>query len=145
MAKNKKKKNKKNPSKTPEQTSQKDGTQDSEPIVEKSVDAVSGSQGKVTASTKESSELDKAKQLVANGDYNEAKKVLLDVVQKDGSSEAKGILKNIEMDVRTLMVGALGLATLILIPTAGFKYALFTLPVFFLLLLLDPGFFRSPE
>lgn len=84
-----------------------------------------------------------------NGNYRAAQQDLIKVLDGSPSPEeaeqAQDILSRMEIDVRTLMVGAIGMLTILLIPTVGFLKALWTLPILFLILLLDPKLFRSPE
>ena len=86
------------------------------------------------------------------GHYRDARKVLVKMLDSNPSPEEKEqaleVLGNMEMDVRTLMVGAVAMITLLLIPTLGyenFAKALWTLPVLFLLLIVDPRLFSSPS
>lgn len=85
------------------------------------------------------------------GRYRDAREKLVTLLDSNPSPEQKEqaheLLGNMEMDVRTLMVGAVAMVTLLLIPTLGytnFAKALWTIPVLFLLLIVDPRLFRSP-
>lgn len=96
--------------------------------------------------------LQEAQQHFAAGEYRDARTRLLTMLEGTPSPEEKEqaneLLGNMEMDVRTLMVGAVAMITLLLIPTLGynnFAKALWTLPVLFLLLVVDPRLFRSPS
>lgn len=93
--------------------------------------------------------LEQATQHFQDGNYPEARKLLVDLAEKHSSLEireqATDLLSRMEMDVRTLMVGAVGMVMLLLIPTIGFARALWMVPVLFLILLIDPNLFRAPE
>jgi|GEM_PF-1830507 len=93
--------------------------------------------------------LEQAAQHFQDGNYPEARKLLVDLAEKHSSLEireqATDLLSRMEMDVRTLMVGAVGMVMLLLIPTIGFARALWMVPVLFLILLIDPNLFRAPE
>lgn len=87
----------------------------------------------------------------SEGRYRDAREKLVALLDSNPSPEereqAQELLGNMEMDVRTLMVGAVAMVTLLLIPALGytnFAKALWTIPVLFLLLIVDPRLFRSP-
>lgn len=87
------------------------------------------------------------------GRYRAARAQIVEMLDKHSPSpeereQANELFGNMEMDVRTLMVGAVAMVTLLLIPTLGytnFANALWTIPVLFLLLIVDPRLFRSPD
>ena len=93
--------------------------------------------------------LSEAQSLLSAGNNGEARVKLHALLEAAPSPElteqAHNILDKISMDVRTLMVGAIGMLTLLLIMTIKFSHALWTLPVLFLILLIDPKLFQAPE
>ena len=97
----------------------------------------------------QASALTSARAKVEAGNYRAARAELQGLLDSSSDSalkaQARELLGSLEMDTRTLMVGALGMITLLLIPAMSFKHALWTLPIPLLLLLLDPSLFRAPE
>jgi hypothetical protein len=93
--------------------------------------------------------LNQANQSFQNGNYPQARAQLLPLLEGEASHEtreqAQSLLARMEMDVRTLMVGAVGMLMLLMIPTIGFGKALWLIPVLFLILLIDPALFRAPD
>ncbi len=91
----------------------------------------------------------RARRYFDEGNYKRAREELLALLDSNPTPEeielARDLLSRMEMDVRTLMVGAVAMVTLLLIPTIGFLKALWTIPLIFLILLVDPKFFRSPD
>lgn len=90
-----------------------------------------------------------AQRIFEAGNYSAARVKLDNALKNNQSPEAQEqahqMLNRMEMDVRTLMVGVVGMLTLLLIPTIGFLQALWTIPVLFLILLVDPRLFQAPE
>lgn len=163
MAKKKKKKNK--PSQKKKQTQKQavasnqevalfeEPSKETSPVVEKKVTSEakpsSAEKKAKSAPANEGQALSTARAHIESGNYRAARAALKAVLESSDNAgqkdQARALLGGLEMDTRTLMVGVLGMITLLLIPAMSFKHALWTLPIPLLLLLLDPSLFRAPE
>lgn len=83
--------------------------------------------------------VDKAQQWIDAGNNQAARELLIKVVDMGASLEerekAHALLKQIELDTRPLLVGAVAMLTLVLIPTVGLVQALWALPLLLPILL----------
>jgi hypothetical protein len=77
--------------------------------------------------------------LIAEGNNREARKLLVAMVETGAPLEQRDraieLLGQIEVDVRTLLVGATAMITLLLIPVFGLVQSLWILPIIFTILL----------
>ena len=90
-------------------------------------------------------QLDAARAALEQGNNRKAREILVELVERGNASleereSATEMLSQIELDVNTLLVGAVAMLTLVLIPTVGLVKALWALPLLFPVLLpLVPG------
>ncbi len=89
-------------------------------------------------------QLKKAEKLLEEGNNRDARTLLVELVERGAPLEerenAQELLRQIELDVSTLLVGAVAMLVLVLIPTVGLVKALWALPLLFPILLpLVPG------
>lgn len=89
-------------------------------------------------------QVERAERWIAQGNHQKARTLLLQVVEQGAPLEereqALALLQTIELDTRTLLVGAVAMLTLVLIPTVGLVKALWALPLLFPILLpITPG------
>ncbi|TNE44510.1 MAG: hypothetical protein EP343_29975 [Deltaproteobacteria bacterium] len=83
--------------------------------------------------------VERAEKWLEAGNNQEARELLIQVVDMGASLEerekAHALLKQIELDTRPLLVGAVAMLTLVLIPTVGLVKALWALPLLLPILL----------
>lgn len=157
MAKKKKRKNSESKDKAVEETKEVEETSEEveetpeevEASAEASEEAKEEKPKAKKASKKErnaaKNQLAAAKDALARGNNQKAREILVELLERGQTTleereSATAMLGQIELDINTLLVGAVAMLTLVLIPTVGLVKALWALPLLFPILLpMAPG------